>query len=117
MLRTEWSLGGSFWYYPVVARASRWERGVMLATLAIAMMCAAPLPTERDDATVRRYAFTARVKPNGGVTPFAEGSILKGTFAYDLHGVEDRSISKGKYGYYGSPRNAIAVEFGALRFV
>ncbi len=42
---------------------------------------AAPAPARRD---VRTYRFTARVSDNGGVTPFKAGSLITGTFSYDL---------------------------------
>jgi hypothetical protein len=73
---------------------------------------AAPAPAHRD---VRTYRFTARVTDNGGVTPFKLGSLITGTFGYDLKGKHKRPDAP-RYGVYMSAKNALTFEGAGLRF-
>jgi hypothetical protein len=73
---------------------------------------AAPAPAPR---SVRTYRFTARVTDNGGVTPFKVGSVITGTFSYDLKARNTRP-AEARSGAYTSARNALTFEAGGLRF-
>jgi hypothetical protein len=74
---------------------------------------AVPLPTDLRD--VCAYRFTARIKDNGGITPFKVGDVISGTFTYDLRG-KDRHAEAAEFGAFESSANAFSVQLGEERF-
>jgi hypothetical protein len=70
----------------------------------------APAPVE-----TRTYQFQAKIKDNGGVTPFEVGESITGTFTYDRRSNPIRSVPNCAHRV--SDRNAIVFELGDLKFV
>jgi hypothetical protein len=82
-----------------------------LVTFALLPLLAATIrPTE-----TRTYRFTARVQKNGGVTPFQVGSIITGSFTYDMQALN--LVKDGlPYGQYRSPRNRFSFQCDGYSF-
>ena len=74
----------------------------------------APAPFRRQ-ASARTYRFKACVESNGGVSPFKVGSLITGTFTYDLKGKHD-GPPQPCHGTYKSALNSLAFQVGDLRF-
>lgn len=71
-------------------------------------------PSSPDLAETVSYCFTARIKSNGGVTPFKVGEVLMGKFTYD---VNSRAVrSNQSYAHMESTRNSIEFRHGSLLF-
>jgi hypothetical protein len=76
----------------------------------------APFALARERHT-RNYRFTARVKDNGGVSPFRVGALITGTFTYGLRATKIRPQQRSlPFGHYQSRRNSITFQLGDLRF-
>lgn len=88
---------------------------ILLLLIAATDTCTAPVPPARQPDHVRTYRFSAKVRDNGGVTPFKVGALITGTFTYDLKAKAVRTDGSS-YGHYQSPLNAIDFRLGDLRF-
>jgi hypothetical protein len=91
-----------------------------LALLLFSLPIVALLPPEARPApaprgSTRTYRFTARVKDNGGVTPFKVGSVITGTFTYDLK-AKNMYPKFRDFARYPSARNSLVFQLGDLRF-
>jgi hypothetical protein len=65
---------------------------------------------------VHTYRFTARIRDNGGLSPFKVGGVITGTFTYDLQAKTTRSPNPF-HGHYQSARNSLTFQMGDLRFI
>src|SRR5262245_40325072 len=61
------------------------------------------------------YRFTARIRDNGGITPFKVGEVIRGTFTYDPWG-RDQHPDARQNGTFQSSRNALSFQFGDQYF-
>lgn len=69
----------------------------------------APVPIE-----TRTYRFKARIKDNGGVTPFKVKDTISGKLTYDIR--SEVIQKRDEWGHYKSKRNAVTFECDGLIF-
>src|SRR5690349_14255781 len=101
--RAPW-LGVIIWTLPMVGTT---------ALLGIAASTTAQDQGRAPDDT-RTYRFTARIKSNGGVTPFKAGEALIGVFTYDLRG-RNKVAENPTNAVFQSARNSISFQVGERR--
>jgi hypothetical protein len=87
----------------------------VLAALVLAAPALSRAPTPPPAKTTRTYTFEAKVTKNGGMDPLPVGEAVTATFTYDLAG-EPFEVAPKQHGGYRSNKNALAFEYGDLKF-